>query len=847
MVDQAERPRAPRESEFNGHKIIRENGEILIEGMNSEPRIPSRGEHDENLAELMDEGELTSLAQRLIEYYQVDKDSRKDWERTEKRALEMMGIVKIPAGDEDEFPGIHKVVHPLLAEAVEQFSSRAIVEIFPDNGPVKTKIIGKQTAERVAQSNRIETFGNYYFTEIDDGYFNDTDQMLKYLPLFGSAFRKVGVDWTTGIPELRYVKSSNFIAPYSGSTLKKLSRYCHEFTMLKQDIEQAVDVGLWREVDLGEPSKYETANSGTEDRSDYRTPSQHEDDWVHTIYEYHVNLKVSYPGQPKNQHRVCPYIVCVERDSQKVTMVRRNWKKDDRKFQKRIWFAHHKFLQGLGFYGWGYLHVIGSLLRAVSGSVNALLDASYAATFQGGFRTKEGRDAGIAGECAISHGVWKDVNASYEEISKAFYTPQFKEPSAALFNLMGGLIESGQRFMSTTQAAVGDADNRGPVGTTIALIEESQRIPNAIHKRLHNSMGQELKAWAELVYDVMPNRYDYEADEEERFLLKEDFDGRVDVVPVTNPNISSSTQRLATGQLVLEVQAANPDLFPPAKRAAGCRRIFEAARVPDIEEIGPEVEQPKYIDPIAENGLMLVGKGVRAYETQDHAAHLAVHQNGLQWAQASMDPKSFEMYAMTSMAHQREHQALAYRQMVAQSAGIEMPPLGPDGLPPELDPETEAMITAAVVRALPPPPPPPQAEAGPDEAAADIERKDAAAGADIERKTAGFEAEEARKQEQYDRQLARDEELHQRKLQHEDDLHDRAMMTEDERAAADIIRQGAKGKAQDEIARAQAQNKARIDQSHGALKNKLTADGAKQKAEAAKAAAKKKSNGSAKK
>ena len=835
MIEQPATPRAPRESEYNGHRIIRENGEILIEGMNAQPRIPGRGDHDENLAEVMDEGELDAIARRLCEYCEVDKDSRKDWERAERRALEMMGIVKIPAGDEEEFPGVHKVVHPLLAEAVEQFSSRAIVEIFPDTGPVKTKILGKQTKERVDQARRIENFGNYYFTEIDDGYFNDTDQMMKYLPLFGSAFRKVGVDWTTGIPELRYVKASHFIAPYTGSTLKKLSRYCHEFTMLRQDIEQAVDLGLWRDVDLSEPSSIDRKNPTADDVSDNREVSLHEDDHVHTMLEYHVQLRVRYPGQAEAQNRVLPYIIIVEKDDQKILMVRRNWKRGDSKFRKRLWFAHHKFLQGLGFYGWGYLHVLGSLLRSVSGSVNALLDAAYAATFQGGFRTREGRAAGLAGEIAITHGVYKDVDATYEEISKAFYTPPFREPSAALFQLMGGLIESGQRFMSTTQAAVGDADNRGPVGTTIALIEESQRIPNAIHKRLHNSMGQELKAWAELVHEVMPNRYDYEGDDdEERFLLKEDFDGRVDVVPVTNPNISSSTQRLATGQLVLEVQANNPDLFPPAKRAAGIRRILEAARVPDIDEVGPEVETPKYMDPISENGLMLVGKAVRAYETQDHQGHIPVHQNGLAWAQATMDPQAFEQYAMVAGAHIRDHQALAYRQMVMQSAGIELPPLGPDGLPPELDPETEAMITAAVVQALPPPPPPPEQPAGPDEVQAEIDRQDSLAAAKIERETAAFEAAEARKQEEHERQLVRD-----------DEIADRAMMTEDERAAADIIRQGAKDKAQTEITRAQAQTKDQITRSQGELKNKLTADGAKQKAEAAKKAAAKKSNGKA--
>lgn len=819
MVEQQDEA-PPEISEEGGYKFIRKDGEIVVQAANGkeyEPRIPQQGDFDANLAELMEESELTQIASRLIEYFDTDKASRQDWERSEEQALMMMGVKEVP-DDSGYLPGIHKVVHPLLAEAAVRSQALSIAEIFPDTGPVKTRIFGKETVERRQQAQRIEDFGNYYLTEVDTGYFDDTDQMLLYLPLCGSAFRKGGINWTTGMPEMRYIKATNFVAPYHGRTLEGMSRYCHWYTMAGQDIDAAIDLGLWRDVGLVQAPQDGEGNTKTEDTSDNRTPSTHEDDDIHTIYEYHVNIGIQFDGQNKKERlKVLPYIVVMDRDSEQVLMVRRNWKEGDSKRKKRVWFAHHKFMQGLGFYGWGYLHVIGSLLRAVSGSLNALLDSAYAANFQGGFKTKEGR---AVGDVTLEHGVWKDVDATFDDLSKSFYTPPFREPSAALAQLLEGLVNSGQRFMSTVDVAVGDARNDAPVGTTIALIEESQRVMAAVHKRIHKSMGFELRIWAELVHDVMPSRYDYDQNDETKYLLKEDFDGRVDVVPVTNPNLASNTQRLATSQLVMDTITNNPDLFNKQKRIAAIRRMWTAAKVPDIEEIAPEADKPLYIDPVSESLQMMTGKAVKAFEYQDHKAHIAVHKHHLAYAQATMDAQAFDVYANVAIAHLREHEALEYRALVMQSAQIAPPPLGVDGLPMELDPETEAMLSVAVAQALPPLPAPPSQDQGDgqqvlDKAAAGIQAKQMEAQAKVARDEEAFIAAEKRKEEE-----------HQQKLRRQREEANLEESRKDQQAATDLIRQKAKAKGDMEIQRAK-----------GALSNALSARQADMKIDSAKKAA----------
>lgn len=800
MTDQDE-PGPPAVSKEGALTITRQSdGTISVEGPGMiGPRIPKTGEFDENLAGLIDDTG-SALADKLIDYCRVDKESRKDWEEREKRALQMLGIEDTIKPKDSKSPGMNSVTHPMMMEAAVRFSSNAITEIFPATGPCKTKILGAQTRAKVQQSERIEMFCNYYLTEVDREYFADTDQMLFYLSMAGSAFRKGGQNWITGMPEMRYVKATNFIAPYAGTDLKSMPRYCHEFTMTGDDIRRAIASGMFADVQLPKGNSADASHAPTSDTADGRLAVMHDDDELYTMLEYHIDLELK--GDEKamltDVQSVRPYLVIVEKDSAATFLVRRNWRERDEKFQKRMWFAHHKYLPGLGFYGFGLPHVIGSLGNAASGAVNALLDASQAATFQGGFKTREGKS--IAGELRMQPGVWIDVDATYEDISKSFYTPPAKEPSPALFKLLEELVDAGQRFAGTSDAAVGDASNMGPVGTTIALIEQSQKPQSAIHKRLHKSMSDELRMFGELVHDFMPARYDYSIGGDAQFLRKADFNGHVDVVSVTDPNIYSNTQRIQQAQAIDQTMTQHPDLFTPKKRVAAVIRMFEALKIPDIEDIKPEADTPKYLDATSENTLLMRGKGVRAYETQDHAAHMEVHKQGAATVAASpMEPQTQQAIMAGYGVHIRDHMALQYRQLIMAAAGIPPPPLDNEGEPVELPPDVEARITAAVVARLPPPPAPPQPPPDPNAppppmalaqqklaanqmlAKGKAEDHSNAAQHDDERKTQAFLKDEARKEAAHKSNLRRIAEQTQAESKRQDAL-----------TASQVVREGAR-------------------------------------------------------
>lgn len=777
----------PAVSTIEGHTITRHpDGTMSVAAANDniKPRIPKTGDWDENLA---DELASTGLADRLIDFARVDKESRQDWEQREKRCMEMLGIKDPDAGikpADTKAPGMNMMTHPMLMEALVRFQANAITEIFPATGPAKSKILGTQTRAKKEQAERIEMFVNYYLTEVDREYFADTDQMLLYVGMAGSVFRKGGQNWITGMPEMRHVKATNFIAPYSGTDLKSMPRYCHEFTMTGDDIRRAIDTGMFVDIRLPK-SNSDAIHAPSADTADSRLNVMHDDDELYTIQEWHVDLDLKDPkvADEKVGH-VHPYIVIVEVQSQQILLVRRNWRENDEKAQKRLWFAHHKYLPGLGFYGFGLCHVIGSLQNAASGAVNAILDASQMATFQGGFKTKEGKN--ISGELRLEAGVFKDVDATFEDLSKAFYAPPFKEPGPALPNLLEKLVDAGQRFAGTSDAAVGDGNNTGPVGTTIALIEQSQKPQSAIHKRLHKSMSDELRMFGDLVHDFMPARYNYEIGGDAQFLMRSDFNGHVNVVSVTDPNISSNTQRIQQAQALDQTATAHPDLFTPKKRAAIIMRLFEALKIPDIEEIEPEADTPMYVDAVTENGLILKGKMVRTYMTQDDDAHLAIHRHGAATAAASpMDPATQQMVMAAFGVHIRDHMAQQYRKQIFALAGIKPPPEDEEGNPVELPPDVEAQVTAAVVQKLPPPPPPPQPpQQGPspqDKVAAELQakqtlaeaeakRKDNESSLDNERKTRAFLEDEARKDQAHKRQLAREKELADAKAKREDEL-----------------------------------------------------------------------------
>ncbi len=781
-------------SEKDGLRITRNtDGTITVEGPTVlKARIPRAGDFDENLADALDDGALTQIASRLVEFSKVDRESRKDWEDRERNAMDMLGLRATPqeeSGKGDTENG-HDVTHPMLMEATVRFQANAIVEVFPPDGPAETKVVGQKTPQKLQRAKRIRTFLNHYLTDVDTGYFDDTDMMLMYLPMGGSAFRRAGIDFTTGLPTLRHVKATNFIAPYAGTDLKSMPRYAWDFTMTGEDIDSAMNLGLFRVQDLPMPAPGDASHAVAADRSDDRIPTVHERDRLYRMLEYHVDMvlnedpyggaqqgssvhdplgdRATYNAPQGEDTGKRPYIVVVDADNERVLMIRRNWKQPDPTFKKRIWFAHHKFLPGLGFYGWGYPHVIGSLGRAASGAVNALLDAALAANFQGGFATKEAR---IAGEIRLQHGVWKQVDASAEDLAKAFYTPPFKEPSPALFQLLGALVEAGQRFGGTTDAAVGDGTNAGPVGTTVALIQQAQKPINAIHKRLHVSMSQELQMLGDLIGEYIPQRYSYAIGDEPQELLKSDFAPGVGIYSVTDPAISSDTQRVMRAQAILALQKEAPDLYPPQQRAEAHRRMLVSLKVPDVDGVGPVVKGPMYLDPVSENAEMFAGKPVRVFPAQDDKAHLEIHQDAIQRAQALFPPALFQSAIMPAMeAHIRDHLASSYRKAIFGAAGI-TPTYDADGNPVGLNPQAEAQITARVVQAitrLPKPSPPPgsppaeqlaaqaQAQAKTEAARQQMELDEQAFQAGERRKQIAFENEEARKDRALIFQEARD-------------------------------------------------------------------------------------------
>lgn len=764
-------------SQYDGNTITRTpDGQITVDsGAPLRARIPRQGEFDENLAVCMEASERKLLAMRLNEFCQVDTQSRADWERREKTSMAMLGLKSTsPADGDDEQLGGHDTTHPMLMEATSRFQANAIVELFPPTGPAETKILGMSTPTKMARAKRIRTFLNHYLTDVDDGYFNDTDKMAMYLPMGGSAFRRASQDFTTGLPVLRYVKATSFIAPYAGTDLPSMPRYAWKFTMTGEDIDKSMQIGMFLDTYLPQPAMGDARHDAAADISDQRTPSMHDRDKLYDMLEYHVDLQLGCDPLGDGARSLKdgdvgrrPYIVVMDASNDEILMVRRNWRKKDKSYKKRIWFAHHQFLPGLGFYGWGYPHVIGSLGMAASGAVNSLLDAALAANFSGGFVSKEGK---VAGEFRLEWGVWQQVDSSGEDLAKSFYTPPFKEPSPALFQLLNALVEAGQRFCGTTDAAVGDGNNTGPVGTTIALIDQAQKPINAIHKRLHVSMSQELQMLCDLMEDFMPGRYDYQIGEDAQFLLKSDFAPGVDVICVTDPAISSDTQRVMRAQAVLELQEKAPDLYPPAHRAEAHRRMLIALKVPNVDAIGPIAKQPLYLDAVGENANLFAGVPVKVFPTQDDKAHIAIHQDGLQRAGALYPPEEFEKVIQPALqAHIRDHMAKAYYKQVMTAAGLPLN-FDEDGNPKGENPQVEAQISArvaTVVAQLPHPQPKPNTpsfEQQLQQQKMQFEAKESQAGIDQKeqefqalerRKQIAFENEERRKDQALNNQEAR--------------------------------------------------------------------------------------------
>jgi hypothetical protein len=700
-------PGPPPVETHDGATIDRTGPDIVVTMEGVEAKPDRQSQHEENLADQLTESERRKIADQIIDWVELDEQARLHWKERMENALELLGL-KSADDNKSPFKGSSTVTHPLIAEACVQFQARAIQEVFPAEGPVKTIIVGEPTPDVMAQAKRVEDYMNFHLTEEDPGYFWDTDKMLFELPTSGSLFRKIFKDPLTNQCIGRYVKAEDFIVPYSAKTLQDAPRYTHRFTVPINDIKRSMAGGFYRECELGGPVQVLDADrTRVQDIADDRQASYHGDDDIRTLYECHCDIEMPWDeGSPY----AYPYIVTVDKDSSQVLSIRRNWDHDDESKKKIIWFIHYIYLPGLGFYGFGLLHLIGSLGTAATGALRALLDAAARANFPGGFKAKEARRSG---EISPAPGEWVDVDMTAEELSKAFYPMPYKEPSQGLLELLTQMVESGQRFASTTEQMVGEAANTGPVGTTMALIEQGSKVFSSIHKRLHNALRDEFRLLVELISDQMDEVYPYALGGVPQEIMRADFDDRVDVIPVSDPTLSSTTQRIALAQEVMKLIQENPDVYDASAKREANRRMLEALRVQDAEALLPK-QKAHRLDPVSENQLIMVGKPVNAFPEQDHMAHLQAHQTFMQGVPEKMQAALQGIM----MAHMAEHYAYQYRNQIQQQTGP-LPPLDLNQDIKDVSADVDAAISRAVAQVHPqmaqlpgmgPPPLPPEVQ-----------------------------------------------------------------------------------------------------------------------------------------
>jgi len=610
--------------------------------------------HYANLAEELDNQEVLGIGKSLIKAYEDDKASRKDWEDQYSKGLKMLGVVV--EDRQDPFPGASGVHHPLMSEAATQFQARAIAEMFPAGGPVKTQIVGKQSDKKIEQAQRVQDFMNYQVTNQITDYFNELDQMLFYLALAGSAFKKIYFDNSLDRICSKFVPADQFVISYENTDLETAERYTQVMKLTTNEIKRRQVEGFYRDVPI-------TQNQGGQNSSDLVESTMQKlegmstsmSDKIHTVLEIHADLDL---GEDESGLAL-PYIVTVDYESGQTLAIRRNWKEDDPLKRKRTYFIHYKYLPGLGFYGFGLIQMIGGLQHASTGALRALLDSAAFANLNGGFKAKGARIEG--GDITVSPGEWVDVEAYGDDLRKSFIPLPFKEPSPTLLQLLGVLTESGRRFASIADAMVGQSAGSGPVGTTIALIEQGSKVFSAIHKRLHQAQGREFKLIYELNGEYLDDEYPYDVIGERKTIRRKDFNDAVNVVPVSDPNIFSQAQRIALAQTGLQLAQQAPNIIDTKE---AYRRFLQSLNIPDYQDLIIEDEETPRRDPVSENMALLNGKPIKVFEDQDHQAHIAVHQQFMMDPRFGGNPQAKEVLYPLMMAHLGQHMAYLYQQQM---------------------------------------------------------------------------------------------------------------------------------------------------------------------------------------
>ena len=586
------------------------------------PSQPMMGGHNENLADNMDEGDLDVIARELSDAYEGDKDSREDWSSTYAEGLDLLGMKYDDRTN--PFPGASGVSHPLLAESVTQFQAQSYKELYPAGGPVKTQIMGATNPQIDAQSNRVKEFMNFQLTHVMEEYEPELDQMLFHLPLSGSAFRKIYFDNTLGRPVAKFVSSEDLVVPYQATDLMTCSRITHVVKMMANDLRKFQVSGFYRDVEVGNPPDDDPSSVQEKiDELDGKKKVYTKDD-IYTLLEIHTDLDL--PGyEDVNQAGEetgisLPYIVTIEENSNEVLSIRRNWNEQDPLKTKKQYFVHYKFLPGLGFYGFGLIHMLGGLTKTATSILRQLIDAGTLVNLPAGFKARGLRIRDD--DQPLTPGEFRDVDAPAGDIRNSLVPLPYKEPSATLFNLLGFVIESGKSFAAVADMKLGEGNEVNPVGTTMALLERGMKVMSAIHKRMHSAQGKEFKLLSQLFAETLPPVYPYQVVGGNQAVKAQDFDARIDVIPVSDPNIFSITQRVTLAQQQLQLAQAAPQMHNVHE---AYRRMYEAMGVQNIEAILPPPPQPQPKDPATENADLLAGVPAQAFQGQNHDAHIEAH------------------------------------------------------------------------------------------------------------------------------------------------------------------------------------------------------------------------------
>ena len=608
-----------------------------------------------NLAEDMDDRILSRISGDLLEDYKRDKESRSDWEKSYTSGLDLLGFKM--SEDSRPFQGASSVTHPLLAESVTQFQAQAYKELLPSDGPVRTLVIGDATREKEDQAQRVQEFMNYMLMEQMEEYTPEFDQLLFYLPLAGSAFKKIYYDEVMQRAISKFVPAEDLIVPYYATDLKDCERITHLVKMNENDILKKQRSGFYRDVEILPSRSDDSEVQDKYDSIEGITPTG-EKEYQFNVLEMHVDLDINeYEIENADKNVKVPYIVTIDEGSQEVLSIYRNYDMNDPLFQRKEYFVHYKFLPGLGFYGFGLIHMIGGLSKTATAALRQLLDAGTLSNLPAGFKSRGMRIRDD--DQPFQPGEFRDVDAPGGNIKDQFQILPFKEPSGTLFQLLGFVVQAGQRFASITDNAIGnDAQNRA-VGTTIALLERGSRVMSAIHKRCYYAMRQEFRLLSDVFGTYLPPIYPYAVYGGNRLIKLADFSPEVDVIPVADPNIFSMAQRVTLAQTQLQIAQSNPQLHNIRE---AYRRVYEALGTKQVDTLLKPEKIPTPLDPAIENAEALRMEIPKAYPEQNHDAHIMAHSAFIKSRMVQINPM---VYALLQ-AHISEHLSFKARALILQ-------------------------------------------------------------------------------------------------------------------------------------------------------------------------------------